>query len=188
MPASGHTNSISRRPSRHRQGRPVRKHRRACDDAVRRSQRPRTRCRAPQGLILTEGFYWDHEDRPGALQRALLHSAPATAEPDSTRRHLSAALSLSQAGRPRATKDSEAVGPARLKGTAGRRRPSGRAINGAAAKTAALVHDICICSKVKKPLGIQDALGLANKKQLAVVPGDTGILHPPRKAAARLTK
>ena len=119
---------------------------------------------AAQGLVLTEGYYWDRDDKSRDVRRTLLQAHRPDAEHDPCR-HLFGDAELSEGGQGRRHQGHRSRRQ-EAEGTAGRRRLRARRkvlANGR------MVHDLYLF-EVKKPSESKKPWDYY--KQLAVVPGD----------------
>ena len=133
---------------------------------------------AAQGLILTEGFYWDHDDKTRAFARALHEAHRPHAEHDPCR-HLFGDLSYLKAVKAAGTKDTEAVAK-KLK-----ELPVDDAFaKGKVLENGRMVHDLYLF-EVKKPSESKKPWDYY--KQLAVVPGDKAFFTA-KESGCPLTK
>jgi len=133
---------------------------------------------AAQGLVLTEGFYWDHDDRSRAFSNRFFKRTARMPNMNNAGTY-SATLSYLKAVKAAGTKDSEAVAKT-LK-----ELPVDDAFaRGKVLKNGRMVHDMYLF-EVKKPSESKKPWDYY--KQLAVVPGDKAFFTA-KESGCPLTK
>jgi branched-chain amino acid transport system substrate-binding protein len=133
---------------------------------------------AAQGLVLTEGFYWDHDDASRAFSERFFKRTSRMPSMIHAGTY-SAVLSYLKAVKAANTKDSDAVA-AKLK-----ELPVDDAFaKGKVQANGRMVHDLYLF-EVKKPSEMKKPWDYY--KQLAVVPGDTAFFTP-KESGCPLTK